>query len=214
VVLAGDPCVSDPLEAILEQPAHSTAAVGGPAVTGHQTAALRRHAEAFFQGNRYLLPSLTRRVTANVGEGPVMDLYAGVGLFACALAARDHDRIVAVEGERVAAEDLVVNAAQFGRAVQVQRTSVEDYLQGCRQTDAGTVILDPPRTGVSTAAMSGLLTHRPARIVYASCDAPTLARDTRRLLDADYVLDEVEAFDLFPNTAHIETLATFSLHGR
>jgi 23S rRNA (uracil1939-C5)-methyltransferase len=70
-----------------------------------------------------------------------------------------------------------------------------------------TVIVDPPRTGMSRAALDGVLAARATRLVYVSCDVATLARDLRRMLDAGYTLAHVEAFDLFPNTAHIETLA-------
>ena len=68
-------------------------------------------------------------------------------------------------------------------------------------------MLDPPRTGVSPEAMSGILGLKPPRIVYVSCDPATVARDARRLVEAGYSLEHVECFDLFPNTAHVETLA-------
>jgi 23S rRNA (uracil1939-C5)-methyltransferase len=51
------------------------------------------------------------------------------------------------------------------------------------------------------------------RIVYVSCDPPTLARDTRRLLDGGYRLSSIRAFDLFPNTPHVEALAVFDFAG-
>jgi 23S rRNA (uracil1939-C5)-methyltransferase len=58
--------------------------------------------------------------------------------------------------------------------------------------------------------MAGLLGLDAARVVYVSCDAPTLARDVRKLVDAGHRLEHIEAFDLFPNTAHIETLAVLA----
>jgi 23S rRNA (uracil1939-C5)-methyltransferase len=70
-------------------------------------------------------------------------------------------------------------------------------------------VLDPPRTGVSGEAMSGILALKPQRAVYVSCDVATLARDAKRFVEAGYRLEHVEAFDLFPNTAHVETLAVF-----
>jgi 23S rRNA (uracil1939-C5)-methyltransferase len=73
-----------------------------------------------------------------------------------------------------------------------------------------TVLLDPPRTGISQEAMSGLLGLKAPRLVYVSCDPATLARDVRRLVEAGYRLDHIEAFDLFPNTAHVETLAVLT----
>ena len=76
--------------------------------------------------------------------------------------------------------------------------------------DAATYIVDPPRTGMSKEAIGGVVDRRPARIVYVSCDIATLARDTRTLLDAGYELGGVTGFDLFPNTALIESVATFA----
>jgi 23S rRNA (uracil1939-C5)-methyltransferase len=71
------------------------------------------------------------------------------------------------------------------------------------------VIADPPRTGMTREALAGAVRLGSARIVYVSCDVATLARDARRLADAGYALTELTAFDLFPNTPHVETLATF-----
>ena len=72
--------------------------------------ALTHHVQSFFQGNRYLLPELVSRVLAQVPEGTVTDLYAGVGLFAASLAAQGQRQIVAVEGDRSSARDLESNA--------------------------------------------------------------------------------------------------------
>jgi 23S rRNA (uracil1939-C5)-methyltransferase len=58
--------------------------------------------------------------------------------------------------------------------------------------------------------MSGILAVAAPRVVYVSCDPPTLARDFRRFVDAGYSLAHIEAFDLFPNTAHVETLAVLT----
>jgi 23S rRNA (uracil1939-C5)-methyltransferase len=74
------------------------------------------------------------------------------------------------------------------------------------------VLVDPPRTGMSREALDGLIGLKPPRVVYLSCDVATLARDCRRLADAGYRLEHIEAFDLFPNTAHIETLVALVHH--
>ena len=62
----------------------------------------------------------------------------------------------------------------------------------------------------SRDAAKGLVAWRPSRVIYVSCDPPTLARDARLLLDAGYRLSAVDAFDFFPNTPHVETVAVFS----
>lgn len=71
------------------------------------------------------------------------------------------------------------------------------------------MLVDPPRTGLSRDAGAALAGSKTSRIVYLSCDVATLARDARRLADASFTLDSVEIFDLFPMTAHVETLAVF-----
>ena len=70
-----------------------------------------------------------------------------------------------------------------------------------------TVIADPPRTGISREALAGVVRLGPGRIVYVSCDIATLARDARRLVDAGYTIVKIDAFDMFPNTPHVETVA-------
>ncbi len=168
---------------------------------------IRRHVRAFFQGNRYLLSELVQQVLAHVGDGPVIDLYAGVGLFAASLASTRRDEVVAVEGDATSALDLTVNAASCERPYLSHHLSVEQFLRRTRDLSAQTVVLDPPRTGLSREAAAGLGSGRPRRVVYVSCDVATLARDVKELVQAGYRLADIEAFDLFPNTAHVEMIA-------
>jgi 23S rRNA (uracil1939-C5)-methyltransferase len=72
------------------------------------------------------------------------------------------------------------------------------------------MIVDPPRTGMTKEALAGAVGLRPARIVYVSCDVATFARDTRTLLDAGYTLEALTGVDLFPNTAHVESVGFFT----
>ena len=76
-----------------------------------------------------------------------------------------------------------------------------------------TIILDPPRTGVSREALDGIVGLRARTIIYVSCDVATLARDSRRLIDAGYVIRRVDGFDLFPNTPHVETVVEMEKPG-
>jgi 23S rRNA (uracil1939-C5)-methyltransferase len=170
---------------------------------------LTRQAHSFFQANRYLLPTLVGAVTDEVPPGRVLDLYAGVGLFSVALAARGDAEVVAVEGERHAAQDLKANAARFGDAIEARHQSVEAFLATRRTATLNTVIVDPPRTGMTRDALRGALALSPHRLVYVSCDVATLARDARTIVESGYRLSRVLGFDLFPNTAHVETLVTF-----
>jgi len=170
-------------------------------------ARMSRHARSFFQGNRFLLQPLVDHVLSHVTRGPVLDLYAGVGLFSLSAACAGHGPVVAVEGDASSAADLRRNAV--GRTdLKVRSESVERYLPGA--TRAETIVLDPPRTGLSKEAMAGVIAVGASTVVYVSCDIATLARDARLLLDAGYRLAGVRAFDLFPNTAHVETVIAFA----
>ena len=76
--------------------------------------------------------------------------------------------------------------------------------------DVGLLIVDPPRTGLSKEALAGALHLRRGRILYVSCDVATLARDVRQIVDGGYELGAIAAFDLFPNTPHVECVAQFA----
>ena len=72
---------------------------------------------------------------------------------------------------------------------------------------AATFIVDPPRTGMSKEALRGVVLARPTRLIYVSCDVATFARDAARLVSTGYRLSCLEAFDFFPQTAHVELVA-------
>ena len=175
---------------------------------------LRRHVASFFQGNRHLLEPLVQTVAGLVPAEGVVDLYAGAGLFGLACAALGRGPVVAVEGDRHAAQDLEANAQRLGDAVTVRTSSVESFLSREAIPSSATLLVDPPRTGLSRQVSEGLAASGAARIVYVSCDVATLARDVRRLVDAGYELRHVEGFDLFPNTAHVETVVVLARGGR
>jgi 23S rRNA (uracil1939-C5)-methyltransferase len=198
--VSGSPFVADRFEVVHR---------GG----GTAPVTLRRHARAFFQANRYLLPRLLARVLELIPGGPVVDLYAGVGLFAVSLAAAGHESVSAVEGDRTSAADLRENAKPYGSALRTFVMPVERFVDASRPMRPSTLILDPPRSGMSREALAGVLRLQAPRIVFVSCDVATLARDVRRLLDAGYELESLEAFDLFPNTAHVEALAVLAATG-
>jgi 23S rRNA (uracil1939-C5)-methyltransferase len=177
---------------------------------------LRRHVASFFQGNRHLLSRFVAHVVNLVPpESQLIDLYAGVGLFSVCAASARGARVTAIEGDRLAATDLAANGAASGAAVTAVCQPVETFVS--RDARAGrpgsaarlVAIADPPRTGMSPPALDGLIRMGAGRIVYVSCDVATLARDARKIVDAGYVLTRADAFDLFPNTPHVETVVVF-----
>jgi 23S rRNA (uracil1939-C5)-methyltransferase len=169
----------------------------------------RRHAAAFFQGNRYLLAALMGAVVSQVPRGRLVDLYSGSGLFGISYAALGRGQVTAVEGDPVAGDDLRENAAPYADAVLPVTTSVEAWVSRSFSASDATVLVDPPRTGMSAEACLAIARSEAPRIVYVSCDVATLARDARRFADAGYRLTEIDGFDLFPNTAHVETVVVF-----
>ena len=167
---------------------------------------LARDVRAFFQGNRFLLDALVQHVTALVPDGPVVDLYAGVGLFGLSLAATGRANVTLVEGDPISGRDLQENARPYAALARVKRFSVEEFLRHVRQKGEATFVVDPPRTGMSRDAVEGVLDAKPARLIYVSCDVATLARDVRAFIDGGYALEQITPFDLFPNTAHVESV--------
>ncbi len=167
-------------------------------------------ADCFFQINHALLPQL---VTAGLGDArgdAALDLYCGVGLFTLPLARR-FARVTGVEAHARAARFARRNlaAAQLTNA-HIETTPTGPWLaRNARRFAAhiDLVLLDPPRTGADAETIKGLLTLRPQKISYVSCDPATLARDLRALTAGGYALDSLAAFDMFPQTHHVETVA-------
>lgn len=198
VTLAGTPYVSDSALEVL----------GDRAPVGSEVR-WQRHVASFFQANRFLLGTLVRHVLDHAPGERCLDLYSGVGLFAVALAAAGRT-VIAVEGDAVSFADLIANAEHCSQRLAVEQSAVEPFLRSTRIPQLDVIVLDPPRTGATTEALDGLIAWRAPRVVYVSCDPPTLARDGARLVRAGYELARIDAFDLFPNTPHVETVAVFT----
>ncbi|MEE2963009.1 MAG: TRAM domain-containing protein [Acidobacteriota bacterium] len=199
-VLAGAPVVTDSLASFLPS-------------DGAGNLTLRRHAPAFFQANRYVVRELVTAVADLVPGAEVVDLYAGVGLFAVCIAARQGGHVTAVERDSSSVPDLRSNAAPLDPVIEVIRAPVETYLKRTPGLTGTTVIVDPPRAGLSREVLTRLARARPDRVVYVSCDVATQARDLRALGLQDYCVTRVQAFDMFPNTPHVETVVLLERGG-
>jgi 23S rRNA (uracil1939-C5)-methyltransferase len=166
-------------------------------------------AGSFFQVNLALTEQLVDLVLARLalqGTENVLDLYSGVGLFTAFLAERAAS-VTAIEGFPTAVDDADSNLSDLSNVTLIEGL-VEDVLPELDETfDA--VVLDPPRGGMETTALDALAALTPAKIVYVSCDPATLARDAKRLLAKGYALQDVQPLDMFPQTYHIEAVATF-----
>lgn len=203
--------IAAPSAFVIEDTAETIWPGGGPVPPGTKW---RRRASSFFQGNRFLLGPLVEDVLACAeGAERVVDLYAGGGLFSIALASLGA-RVTAVESDASGAADLLDNAEPYGDLILPLAIPVEVAVSRKMSVRPDLVILDPPRAGASDEAINGLIAWRVPRIIYVSCDPPTLARDAAKIVKAGYVLDSMAAFDLFPNTPHVEVVATFSASAR
>ena len=169
----------------------------------------------FAQGNSGLLTPLAeavlREATGGGAKTSALELYAGAGLFTLGLA-RNFDCVWAIESHPGAVADLRFNLERSGATnVDIREGPVEEVLPRLQVHSPDALVLDPPRAGVSAEALERIGVLRARRVVYLSCDPATLARDLGRLRDGGYQLRHVEAFDLFPHTPHVETLATMTL---
>jgi tRNA/tmRNA/rRNA uracil-C5-methylase (TrmA/RlmC/RlmD family) len=161
--------------------------------------------EAFFQVNRHLLDTMLQLVTALASKtiGTAIDLYAGVGFFSVPLA-KIFDRVIAVEGSSVAIEYARRNVPAN---VELVHAPVEEYAY--RMPSADLIFLDPPRSGARHNVIDAVAKKARAMICFLACDPVTFARDASRLTASGWRLATLGLLDLFPNTHHVETLASF-----
>jgi 23S rRNA (uracil1939-C5)-methyltransferase len=135
----------------------------------------------------------------------VVELYAGSGNLTLALASRAA-HVRAVEMAADAAASLAENLAAHGLRAEVVAGDAAARAAAKKSERADVVVLDPPRTGAKDA-IEAIASLRPDRVVYVSCDAATLARDLALLAARGYHLDAAAAFDMFPQTPHVEVVA-------
>lgn len=139
----------------------------------------------------------------------VVDLYAGVGLFACLLGDRvgPTGSVLAVEASARACADAARNSDDQPW-VRVRTAPVDARLVS--RLDASLIVLDPPRAGAGLEVSAALAALRPRALAYVSCDPATFARDLRVFLDAGWSVASLRAFDLYPQTEHTELVAVLT----
>ncbi|QKS13850.1 class I SAM-dependent RNA methyltransferase [Curtobacterium sp. Csp1] len=150
-------------------------------------------------------------------EGQHLDLYGGVGLLAAALGdvVGPKARITSVESAPRATEHAQENLAEWigaraetGRVDRwLARTAAGASRPELERFRAGTVVLDPPRSGAGREVVVQIAALQPAQVVYVACDPVALARDVATFADLGYRLEALRAFDLFPHTHHLEAVA-------
>lgn len=171
------------------------------------------HAGSFFQTNLGLLPELIGRLQSEAAPAGkrIADVYGGVGIFGLFLADVAKEVLV-IESDPLAEEACRRTAEAWGLGnVRFRAEEAETALRGLEEADV--VVVDPPRTGLSTAAIESLIELQPETILYVSCLARSLARDLRVLTAEGYSVEHLELFDFYPQTYHVEVLAVLRLTG-
>ncbi len=142
----------------------------------------------------------------------VLDLYGGVGLFSVFFGSLVRE-IVTVEQNQASISAARKNAkANNIPGIKTEAAKCAVFLRSQPQNRWDTVIMDPPKSGVEKEGLSEIIRIRPKRIIYVSCDPASLTRDLKLLINSGFSVEQVQGFDMFPHTAHFETIAV--LKGR
>ena len=166
---------------------------------------------AFFQVN---IPQLERMVDllrdalSLSGDETLVDAYAGVGTFA-SLLAPFAGKVIAIEESAAAISDAYENIALRDN-VSIMKGKTENVLTDLQEM-VDCIVLDPPRSGCQLEALSAVAKLAPRKVAYVSCDPQTLARDLKILTQGPYQIESVQPLDMFPQTHHVECLATLRL---
>lgn len=166
----------------------------------------------FFQNNPYILPAFTGYVARQASAGGaryLVDAYCGSGLFALTLAPHFR-KVLGVEVSETSADWARANARSNGitHASFLAASAEAIFEQVDFPASETAVVIDPPRKGCDAAFLGQLFAFAPARVVYVSCNPATQIRDLAEFDKAGYEVVEVQPFDLFPQTKHLECVAT------
>ncbi len=166
----------------------------------------------FFQNNPFILPAFVDHVVseaAKTGASHLVDAYCGSGLFALS-AAKHFQHVSGIEVSETSVVKAQHNAALNGITnATFTAASAEQIFQDLTLPAPDTVIIiDPPRAGCGEVFLQQLFSFRPRAVVYVSCNPPTQMRDLTLFTEAGYKLTQVQPFDLFPQTRHLECVMT------
>ena len=192
----------------------------GTVITNHNTVCTEKVGDLtfnflagdFFQNNPFILPAFTGYVARQACAGGaryLVDAYCGSGLFALTLAPH-FEKVLGVEVSETSADWARANARSNGiHHADFLAASAEAIFERVDfPAEESAVVIDPPRKGCDMAFLNQLFAFGPARVVYVSCNPATQIRDLAEFAKAGYKVVEVQPFDLFPQTKHLECVAT------
>lgn len=169
---------------------------------------------SFFQTNTFAAEKLYQAIAQGLDVSPrdvVLDAYCGMGTIGQYLA-RFCEKVVGIESNPMAVDDALRSAGKnrIGN-ISFYKGKTEQVLN--QQLKAGAkyhfsaIVLDPPRAGLHPKAREAVIEHAPEKIAYVSCNPATFARDLGYFLEHGFELRSVQPVDMFPHTAHIETVS-------
>ena len=164
------------------------------------------NAQSFFQANELMIETLVEEVVGEEEGKTAIDFYCGAGLFSVPLA-RKFESVVGVESSPSAVAFARKNrdVARLGN-LEFFEGRVREFLKHPATRSSDLVVVDPPRSGVKGKVLKKMADLCNDRLVYASCNPSTLARDLALLLEFGFEINRITAVDLFPQTHHIETV--------
>lgn len=161
--------------------------------------------ESFFQVNSYMCSKIFNYIESNLEEcSTALDLYCGVGTLSLVVS-KKANKVIGIEVNKSsyknALENLKINKISNVEFINGKVENVIDKIN--EKVDL--IVTDPPRSGMDKITIETIKKLKPKTIIYMSCDPVTLARDLNEL-KKDYTLKRIKAFDMFPNTYHVETI--------
>ena len=184
--------------------------------SGYMEAKIGRHilrydTTSFFQVNSEQAENLYNYACSFIPEGGnILELYCGIGSITMMLAEKSK-RVTAVEewAEAVDAMKVNLDINKISNVIPVC-SDAERYISS-DETMYDAVLLDPPRSGCGGKVISGIISKNIPKIIYISCNPATLARDLSKFTDRGYVIENIKAFDMFPQTSHVECCCVLAI---
>ena len=170
--------------------------------------------QVFTEQAERVLPLIESELAKHPSPGLAIDAYCGIGTYSLSMAAAGW-RVEGLEvnPEAVAKARRNAELNQLAERCSFQACDVADALSE-RLAEADLLFLDPPRRGLDPSVVATILDTPPERVLYLSCDPPSLARDLAPLVNGGpYIPTTVQPFDFFPNTTHVETLVVLERRG-
>ena len=161
---------------------------------------------SFFQVNKNISKIMYEKVVSYIDKSDItLDLYSGTGTITTLLSKKSK-KVIGIEVVKDAVRDANENIKNNNITnVEFICDKVENKIDTLKKLNINNIVLDPPRSGSDRKTLKTILEINPEKIIYISCNPVTLARDYNILKDK-YIIKEINAFDMFPNTYHCESV--------